>query len=685
LPVYVRWINESRKNFMFHKRWALWALLFAITAVVLAACGPQTETMTVAVTRVVNETVSVTGEAAPVTRVVVETETVTVEVEVEEENGPPARKDLVICMAQEPATLFPYAGGTLAQTAVMHAIFENNYTTLAYDYQPRGLEKIPSLADGDAVVDIVEAAAGDLVVDAAGAVTPLAAGVELINAAGETVVFDGAPVSMAQMIVDFSMKPRVWSDGTPVTAADSVYSFHIAADPDTQTNKFVTARTARYEATADLRTRWVGIPGFLDSTYFLNFWMPLPEHAWGEFAVAELSDIEESSRFPMGDGPFKIQEWIPGDRIYLTPNEYYYVEEQPYLDSVTFRFVSDTNQLVARLLSGTCDIGTQDGLDVGQSPFLISAEADGSLTPYFQTGTLYEHIDFGINSYGGYGDDIGRPDWFEDVRVRQAMTMCTDRQGMVDRLMYGRSEVIHSYIPAVHPLYPETLTEWPYDVNAANTLLDQVGFLDTDGDGIREYAGGPNGEFAGEPFIITLAATTGREMVGQLTLMFRANMRDCGIEVNLYYLPSRELFANGPSGPLFGRAFDLAEFAWSTGVEPGCSLYQSSEITGPADEINPNHYMDGATFAGWGGASNTGWVNEEFDAACKRALGALPGTEDYEMGHKDAQRIFSQELPVIPLFLRLKVAVPRPEVLNFTVDPTQSSELYNLYEIDLQR
>ena len=54
------------------------------------------------------------------------------------------------------------------------------------------------------------------------------------------------------------------------------------------------------------------------------------------------------------------------------------------------------------------------------------------LSPYFQTGTVYEHIDFGVNSYGDYGDGVGRPDWFEDVRVRQAMTMCTDRQSMVD-------------------------------------------------------------------------------------------------------------------------------------------------------------------------------------------------------------------------------------------------------------
>jgi peptide/nickel transport system substrate-binding protein len=170
----------------------------------------------------------------------------------------------------------------------------------------------------------------------------------------------------------------------------------------------------------------------------------------------------------------------------------------------------------------------------------------------------------------------------------------------------------------------------------------------------------------------------------QLTQIFKENMLECGIDVELYYLPASEWFADGPDGPLFGRRFDLGEFAWLTGVEPSCGLYLSDAITGPEDELIPGHYDPTKTFGGWGNASDTGWINEEFDLACKKATGSLPGTADYEDGHKEAQRIFSQEVPVIPLFLRLKVAAARPEVVNFGVDPTQNSELYNIYEFDLQ-
>ena len=652
------------------KKWALAALLIALGAVVLAACTPTTETVTVEVTRVVTETVVEEGVEVEVTRVVTETVVETVEVEPEEEPAGP--KDLIVCMAQEPETLYVYGGSTLVASAIRHAIFTNDLTTLSYGYQAEGLEKVPSLADGDAVINVVEVQPGDTVRDVNDEVVAWDEGITVTNADGEEVTFDGNPVMMEQMVVDFSMKARVWSDGEPVTADDSVYSFELVADPDSTPSKYTVNRTTSYEATGDLSTRWTSVPGFLDSTYFVNFWQPLPRHHLGGFSAAELLTAEESSRLPLGDGAFKIDEWIAGDSIRLSPNEFYYRADEglPYLDSVTYKFIPDTNQLIAQLLSGACDIGTQDGMDVGQAPFLIEAENSGLLTPYFQTGTVYEHIDFGIDSYGDYGDGIGRPDWFEDVRVRQAMTMCTDRQSMVDNILFGRSEVIHSYIPSVHPLYPAgELTEWPYDVEAANALLDEAGYVDGDGDGFREDPA------TGTPFAVTLGTTTGNEMRQQLTQIFKENMIECGIDVELYYLPAGEWFADGPDGVLFGRRFDLGEFAWLTGVEPSCNLYNTVSITGPEEE----------GFGGWGNANETGWSNEEFDAECARAQGSLPGTADYEEGHKAAQVIFSDQVPVIPLFLRLKVAAARPNVLNFGVDPTQNSELYNIFEFDLQQ
>lgn len=659
----------------FNKRWLLFATITLLGLMVLAACQPASgEPVTVEVTRVVTETVTVEGEEVPVTRIVTET----VVVAPEEEAEPAQPKDLIVCMAQEPDTLYPYGGSMLAATAVQVALFETEYTTFSYDYQALGIEKLPSLADGDAVINQVEVNEGDLVLDAGGSPVTLEAGVSVINSDGDTVEFDGSPITMSQLSVDFTLNPRVWSDGTAVTAADSVYSFELNRDPDTPAGKFVADRTEAYVATSDLGLNWLGIPGFLDPTYFTNVWQPFPEHIWGQFTPTELLEAEEAARLPVSDGAFAIVEWVAGDHIRVEPNPFYYRQDEglPYLDSVTFKFIPDTNQLMAQLISGACDIGTQDALTASEAPFLIEAENNGLLTPYFQTGTVFEHIDFGINSYGDFGDDIGRPDWFEDVRVRQAMTMCTDRQSMVDNILFGRSEVIHSYVPSVHPLYPEDgLTEWPYDIDAANALLDEVGFIDSDGDGIREYFTDRGTAWEGEPFSVDLGTTTGNDMRQQMTQIFKANMLDCGINIELVYIPASEWFADGPDGPLFGRHFDLGEFAWISAVQPSCNLYLTSQITGPEEE----------GLGGWGAAGDTGWSNEAFDQACNTALSSLPGTPEYEESHKEAQRIFSQEVPVIPAFLRLIVAAARPEVIGFSVDPTGGTELQNIYQYDLER
>ncbi|MEM7332386.1 MAG: ABC transporter substrate-binding protein, partial [Chloroflexota bacterium] len=369
---------------MFNKRWAIGALVVLVAAVVLAACSPEvvTETVEVEVTRVVTETVEVEGETVEVTVVetVVEEVEVVVEVTAEPEEEPSAPKDLIVCMAQEPQTLYTYGNSMLAQRAVQHAFEENNFETKSYGYQARGIEKIPSLADGDAVINVVEVAAGDTVVDAAGEVVVLEDGMMITNSDGENVEFAGSAM-MEQMVVDFTMKARVWSDGVAVTASDSVYSFNVAADPDTPSSKFTTDRTASYEANGDLGLVWTGVPGYLDSTYFTNIWQPLPEHHLGGFSAAELLEAEESSRTPIGDGPYKIDEWVAGDSIVLSPNEFYYEGAVP-LNSVTYKFIPDTNQLIAQLLSGSCDIGTQDGMGADQSPFLIEAESSGLLTPY---------------------------------------------------------------------------------------------------------------------------------------------------------------------------------------------------------------------------------------------------------------------------------------------------------------
>ena len=600
-----------------------------------------------------------------VTRIVVETEVVEVAPEMEPVEELP--KELIVCLGSEPDSLYPYSQARLEPAAmdVLAGIYESMTTSLSFDYQARGIEKLPSLADGDALIEPVIVDEGDRVYNANEDIVVLREGVKVRNVDGEVVAFDGQPVTMPQLTLNFALKPLIWSDGVPVSADDSLYSFELAADVQTPVLKQIIERTAAYEATGDLTLRWQAIPGYLDTNYYDKVWTPYPRHYWGEFTAAELLEEDIATRNPLSHGPYILQEWVAGDQITLVKNENYYLADEgfPIIDIVHFRF-RPANSLLTQLLSSECDLITHQGLSLNQAQLLIEAEENDQLVAYFQSGTVFEHIDFGIKPVEEYANT--QPNWFVDPRVRQAITMCLDRQAIVDELLFGRTDVLHAYVPSIHPLYPGDLVEWPYDVAAANALLDEAGFPFTEEEDIRVDA------LSRSPFEITLLGATANELGEQVAARFQEDLAQCGIGVELVQLHADQYFANGPEGPLFGRQFDLAAFPWLISIEPNCALYLSTETPGPENNWNFNYNNE------------TGFQDDDFDAACEAARATLPGTPEYEQNHREALRIWSQQVPIIPLFMRLKVAAARPAVQNFLIDPTEPSDLWNIYELDIQ-
>jgi peptide/nickel transport system substrate-binding protein len=588
----------------------------------------------------------------------------------------PETKDLVICLGEEPQSLYRHGRLSRAERAVLQAVYENDYTHLSYSYQPQGLVKLPSFADGDAWVSEVLAAEGDRVVNADGSVVILAPGERVQTAAGETAVFDGDPLPMKQITAEFTLKPRFWADGEPVTAVDSVYSYQLAAVSSTPTVKSKVLRTASYEAVDELTVRWTGLPGHRDTQFVTNFFGPLPQHAWSEYDLSELPTSALAARYPLGDGPFQIVDWGDVDTIRLEPNPFYYRKGEglPRLDSVTFRFVEDADQLVTLLLNGECHIATQDALRSDQALFLLEADAAGLLNAQFVPGTVYEALNFGVDSWDNYGDGYGRPDWFADERVRQAITMCLDREKMMQDFVYGRSLVMDSYLPPEHPLFPDEIAAWPYDVTAANQLLDEAGYRDANHDGYREDPG------TGEIFRFMVSTTDLYQINRQIVAQVREDLRECGLVAETEILPSEVWYSGGENSKLFGRRFDLGHLALPIRQEPLCDLFASWEITGPANMVNPN---SGQPYAGWDGLNSTGWWDKAYDGACATAVTAWPDTAEYAESHAAAQQLFAQNMPMIPLFPRLKFATAVPEVHGFQLDSTQESELWNLFALDL--
>ena len=625
--------------------------------------GPET----VEVTRVVTEIVTAPADSVEVTRLVESIIEVTVVPDAAATaTRPLADKSLTVCLLREPQSLYPYSStnfgpASLSAEAIRHGVYENMVTTLSYEFQAHGVTKLPSLDDGDAELRVVTAADGDLVVNAAGQVATLSEGIEIVNANGELLVYAGGDVTMSQLVVNFSLQPLVWSDGTLVTADDSVFSFELAADPLTPIDKDAINRTAAYVALDDTTVQWTGLPGWVDPTYFANIWAPLPRHQLGGFTAAEILESDEANRFPLSSGPFVVAEWLSGEQIVMTPNPNYYraSEGLPKVDEVVFKFVPNSDQLVTRLLSGQCDIATQDGLDITRAPLLLEGEATGVLDAHFAFTPVFEHIDFGLVTAPGFADT--RPAWFTDIRVRQAMIHCTNRQRMVDEIFYGLSEVADTFVPSTHPLYPEGITVYDYDPALGREILEDAGVIDRDLDGIREEPRIRN------PLKFTLIYATGSVLREQVLTIFQENMEACGIEVTLAELPPPELY--DASGPLFGRRFDLAAFPWISGLMPPCDLYTTAQI--PNAETN------------WQGNNNTGFSSELYDEACQAANQALWYSDSFQTNHQAAMRILADNLPIIPLFPYVNVAASRAGVEGVLLDPTQPSELWNLYELDV--
>ncbi|WP_298004050.1 MULTISPECIES: peptide ABC transporter substrate-binding protein [Anaerolinea] len=596
---------------------------------------------------------------------------------------PEMPRTLVVCLAEEPQTLYPYGGNSRSMWAVLEALYDGPFDTRQYGVQPVILEKMPALSDGDARIEAVEVRAGDPVVDAAGNLVALAAGVQVLPAGCASpecaVTWDGSSsLQMDRLTVTFRLKEGIqWSDGAPLTAEDSVFSFNIAADPATPTAKGLIDRTLSYTALDERTVEWVGVPGFLERNYPAYFFLPLPRHAWGTLSAAQILQDEQIRRAPLGWGAYTVQEWTAGDHITLKKNPLYFraAEGLPAFDTLVFRFSGNPpDSALMALVAGECDIVEPNADFLPLLEELINTQNNGRLQLLLAQGPEWEHVAFGIRpaSYDdGYDPAAGdRPDFFGDVRTRQAFALCANREAIVRQVFFNRVEVPRGYLAPDHPAYnKEALPEYPYDPARGSALLDEVGWKDLDNDpGTPRVAQGVSGVPDGTPLKVELL-TTQAALRTQTAQTLQQSWRACGIETTIAQLPPGEMFAPGPDGAVFGRRFDLAMFYWQTSQRNACALYTSAQIPGAINQ--------------WIGVNVSGFSSPAYDAACLDSLRAHATPAEDLQALQNAEKVFAEQLPVLPLYFQLKIAIARPDLCGFALDPTARSFLWNIEDIHI--
>ena len=252
------------------------------------------------------------------------------------------------------------------------------------------------------------------------------------------------------------------------------------------------------------------------------------------------------------------------------------------------------------------------------------------------------------------------------MRTRKAIALCLDRQKAVDTVLFGLSRVPDSYLPFDHPLHNGNLQTYAFDPVSGREILEQVGWLDHDNDpSTPRRSLGVTNVPGGTPLILnyfTTSATQRRQVVE----IFTSSLAECGIGLRPVYSTASDFYAQGPAGPLFGRKFDLAQYALGVNtLEPQCNWFTTAQI--PQESNN------------WIGTNVSGFSSADFDNSCEQTLQVLSSDPEYTF-HQQAQVNFASELPSIPLYMRLKVATVRNDFCGFTLD---ASSTYALADLEL--
>lgn len=467
----------------------------------------------------------------------------------------------------------------------------------------------------------------------------------------------------------FHMRPGVsWHDGRPVTAHDVDFTFNrIIYNEDIPTDTRA-AFTFRFpDAEGGWREEPMTVTALDDSTVRIVLPTPFapflrsmgaaiyPEHILAPHVDAgtfsEVWTIETNPAEVIGTGPFTIESYSPGDSLILRRNPGYWLTNAegnslPYLDTVTMDFVETLEDEFDAFQAGQADV---HGVLGEEFATLEPLQEEENFTihkrgPGFGTTFLAFNVNPGANP------DTGAPllaaeklAWFSNADFRRAAAHTIDKQRIVDETLHGLGYPQWSSIsPATGDFHNPDVVKHRYDLDEANSILDGLGWLDSDSDGIREDASGNPIQFK----LVTNGISN--EVRGQVTEIIAQSLRTVGIGAAYEPVEFGELVTQLTAT----YDWEAMVIGFTGGTDPysGISFWHSSEAL---HLWNPNQESPA-----------TNW-EAEIDSLYIQASQALDHDERVSLYHS-AQAIAAENAPIIYTALSERLSAVRNVFGNTT-------------------
>ncbi len=412
----------------------------------------------------------------------------------------------------------------------------------------------------------------------------------------------------------------LWSDGEPFTAEDVVWTWRWTTDFDG--SQWSWPWTAIQDAEA-LSTHQVRL---VYETPSLSWFTPiagalfggiLPSHVW-KGKDRPTADLEFGAN-PIGTGPYKVAEFVPGSHLICSINEHYRELQKPYFQSIHFQGGGDSaSDAQAVLQDGDGDVA---GVLLMDPEFLLEMESAGGTGKLIATlPTSVERIVFNfsdpVREVDGERSSLQAPHPFlTDRAVREAMAMAIDREFIANEIFLGGDlhHAARNILTGIAALESPN-TSYVYDIDAANTLLDDAGWT-KDGavrtkDGVR--------------LAVTYYTAAGED--NSLVKRFRPRVQEVvkegweaiGIEVELGRLNGDDFFDNSPENEHSYAHFYRDVQMWaSAATSPHPVFYFEDWYAGPDNGNVAQRAND------WSGWNLQRYVNADFDALYEEAISTL--------------------------------------------------------------